>query len=446
MTAPTQPLWTLAEVQRACGAELNGTISGAAPISGFNIDSRRVQPGELFIALPGNLSDRHFLSAVSERDGHDFVAAAAEAGASAALVSTLQSASCAQLVVEDTLDALWALGATARSRLQGQAVAVTGSSGKTTAKSFMAAALSASASEGSLNNHLGVPLSLAATPRDARLAVFEVGTSSPGEIAPLARMVRPDVAVVLNVQHAHIGQFPDQAALRKEKLSLFEGLEEGGTAVLLDELARDWPQPTQLTFGLTPDADVRLINVQGDQATYQLRGRTVAAHVPGGGAHRALTLGAVLATALALEAEIEPALELSDELIPRGRGNELLRGGVVLIDDSYNANPASMSAALSALAARQGGRKLALLGEMLELGDEAGGHHESVARQAAGLDRAWLVGAGWAQPDAASADDALLDEVAGALNAGDHLLIKGSNKVFWAAGFVERLAGRLGDA
>jgi len=361
-----------------------------------------------------------------------------------------------QLRVEDTLDGLWALGAAARERLDCKVVAVTGSSGKTTTKALLADALGAFATAGSLNNHLGVPLSLALTPQDVSAAVYEIGTSHPGEIEPLAKLIRPDVAIVLNVHPAHAEYFLDQDDLKKEKLSIYKGLPERGHLIVEDLIdTRDLPETLHVTyFGSSEIADVRCLSVVDGQATYELAGNQVSAHVPGGGLHRAQSLGAVLAVLQVLGRDPDPALTLDDGLIPAGRGRLREVAGITLIDDSYNANPASMRAALAGLD-RSAGPTYAVLGEMLELGDDSERYHRALIDETLGLTGVICVGSGMkplyeALPEKLQygyytvADDTLLERLQGLLEPGDHILIKGSNRVFWKVNFVEQLAEKLG--
>ena len=451
-----EPLWRWLELCQA----LSLPNSNGPEVTGVGIDSRRIQPGELFVALKGDPGPRFNASSRSKRDGHDFVAQALERGAAGALVHEDLALDAPLLRVEDTLDGLWALARRRRKALRGEVVAVTGSSGKTTAKSLLGAALGAFAIPGSLNNHLGVPLSLANTPAGARAAVFEIGTNHPGEIEMLSRLVRPTTALVLNVHPAHIEFFSDIDALRKEKLSIYKGLERNGCLIVEESIARDeLPAALQvLTFGEGEGAHCRLLRCAGLRADYRLAGRELRSRVPGGGRHRALSLGAVLCVLHALGRNLQDACDLPDSLLPSGRGNERRCAGLWLIDDSYNANPVSMRAALLNLGGRSGrggevGRKIAVLGEMLELGADSAAHHEALAPACAGIDRIVAVGAGmeplWRKLPAeqrwlwrSRADDELMRRLLAELRGGDLVLLKGSNRVFWSVGF----ASRLGDA
>ena len=446
-------LWTWPELCKAVGAD---AVDGPA-VRGIDIDSRKLAPGELFVALNGDPGPRFPGARPSPRDGHDFLEAAFAAGAAGALVHRDAPGEGPRLVVGDTLDGLWDLGRAARARSMARVAAITGSSGKTTVKTFLAQALGAFATGGSLNNHLGVPLSLARTPADARFAVYEIGTNHPGEIAPLSRLARPDVAVVLNVHPAHIEFFEGIDALRREKLSIAEGLDPRGTLVCLDALDRTGLDAglRVMTFGEGAGADARLAAFDGRQATIATPSGTVRAKVPGGGTHRALSLTAVAAVLVAFDEDPRRLADVADDAVPAGRGNRIEAGEVTLIDDSYNANPASMSAALRDLAGQRGaGRRVALLGEMLELGEDSERLHVALAPLCARIDRVFCVGDGMRalhdrlEPErrfgfVESPDD--LDPVAltALLEPGDVVLLKGSNRVFWARDFAARLRDAL---
>lgn len=445
-------LWTWRELCRAVHVEqVNGP-----DVRGVSIDSRTLQPGDLFVALAGDPGPRFHTASRSDRDGHAYVPNALTHGAAGLLVSRRTYTGAPELVVPDTLDGLWDLGRASRARFSGQAVAVTGSSGKTTVKEFLAAALGCPAAQGSFNNYLGVPLTLARTPADAACAVYEIGTNHPGEIAPLARLVQPHVALILNVLPVHLEYFADAEALRREKLSIAEGLVGGGTLVLLDELTDDLAGDfRRIRFGRSPEADVRLLEY--DPATHVARmgwdDETLEARVPGGGEHRALSLTATVACLRALGRDPFRARDLGDALVPAGRGARRRVAGIEVIDDSYNANPVSMREALRDLHAATG-RRFALLGEMLELGIEGPKFHAALAGECIGLDGVVCVGEGMrALHDAlderqrlgwyASASDVDLEALARLFRNGDSVLIKGSNRVFWTHDFVSRLVDAL---
>ncbi|MEZ5561101.1 MAG: UDP-N-acetylmuramoyl-tripeptide--D-alanyl-D-alanine ligase [Pseudomonadales bacterium] len=449
----SEPLWRWREL---CAAlDLPGT--DGPEVKGICIDSRKGRPGDLFVALSGDPGARFNPSSRSERDGHDFVDAAVAAGAVGVLAHDGKARTVPQLQVQDTLDGLWALGRAGRARLRCPVVAVTGSSGKTTLKSFLSAALDAFATSGSLNNHLGVPLSLSLTPRHAQVAVYELGMNHPGEIAPLAMLTRPDVAVVLNVGLAHLENFSSPDGIRKEKLSIYKGLQDKGHLIVEDSVdVGDLPRTVALSrFGRHEDSRVQLVDAADGRARYRIRGTEILASVPGGGSHRAMTLAAVLCVLDVLGRDPSAALNLPQSLVPAGRGQEHRVQDITLIDDSYNANPASMAAALESLAARDAdGRRIAVLGEMLELGPEAAGLHRGLAASCSGIDQVLCVAdgmrplyeslpgsqrGGWFE----AADAVLLDSLAETLGPGDTVLVKGSNRVFWRVGFVEQLIERL---
>ncbi len=445
------PLWRWRELCAALGLP----PADGPDIGGVAIDSRTIRPGDLFIALPGDPGPRFHASSRSGRDGHDFVAHAQRNGAAGALVHRDVAANLPLLFTEDTLDGLWAIGRARRAELTGDVVAVTGSSGKTTAKTLLKAALGAFATEGSLNNHLGVPLSLARTPRGEGTAVYEIGTNHPGEIAPLAKLVRPSVAVVLNVHPAHAGFFADMDALRIEKLSIYKGLKDKGVLVVDESVGLDGlPDGLHtLTFGTGAGCHARLLTHAGQRAEYRLDGHAITARVPGGGRHRARLIGALLCVLSALRRDPAPALGLPDSLVPAGRGSVSVAGGVTLVDDSYNANPESMKAALRQLADANG-RRVAVLGEMLELGAAGPAYHAGLAPHCESVDLVVAVGEGikplfeCLRPEqrwlwCAQADDTLLRHLVNELHPGDRVLVKGSNRVFWACRFTARLREAL---
>lgn len=446
-------IWTWQEACDALG------LAGAGPdIRGVSIDTRTLDPGDLFIALRGDPGPHFHTASRSDRDGHAFVADAQRRGAAAAMTHRPTGTDLPELRVSDTLDGLWQLGRAARQRLSAPVFAVTGSSGKTTVRAFLSTALGIDAVAGSLNNFWGVPLSLARTPRSARAAVFEIGTNHPGEIEPLARLVAPDVALVLNVRPAHLEFFDSIEALQREKLSICAGLAADGVAVLPDDLSRyALPrQTTTVTFGQSVQADVQLTDYRDAQrvACFRIEGRDVSAIVPGGGVHRAISLAAVLACLHAAQLPLDGALTLTDDAVPRGRGSRLGAAGITVIDDSYNANPASMAAALTTLATEPAPRTIAILGEMLELGPDSASYHRNLAASCSGIDHVVCVGTGmralWeALParqqlmHAESVAELQIDALVTHLRPGDVVLVKGSNRVFWQHGFVDALRHQL---
>ncbi|MDA1074674.1 MAG: Mur ligase family protein [Proteobacteria bacterium] len=445
-------LWNWADLVAA----VNGRAGDVAPpaLDGVAIDSRLAVPGDLFVALTGDPGPRFNVGYRSNRDGHDYVAAAFANGAAAALVHRQVDAPVPQILVKDTLDGLWDLGRAARQRFHQPVLAVTGSSGKTTCKAMLSAALGGFATSGSLNNHLGVPLSLARTPADAVCAIYEIGTNHPGEIAPLSRLARPDVAIVLNVHLAHAANFASRADIEVEKLSISSGLQENSHLIIEESLALPEGPWEIIRFGTSAGADVRLLNYAGDLASYSVFGREVSARVPGGGLHRATTLAAVIAAVHAAGSDVACATDLADAVLPEGRGTSEMIAGVRLVDDSYNANPSSIRASITSWAAQPGDRHIAVVGEMLELGPDSAAHHRDLAVVCAGLDLVFCVGAGAHDTHKAlpsdqaagyfdRADADLLDALMGVLQPGDSVLLKGSNRVFWKSGFADKLRARI---
>ena len=418
-----------------------GTASRGFPISGISIDTRTVKPGDLFVALQG------------ARDGHDFVAEALAKGAAGALVSRPMPGNV--LLVEDTLAALGRLGTAARARSRARIVAVTGSVGKTTTKEMLRRCLAGfgtvHAAEASFNNYIGVPLTLARMPRDADFAVFEIGTNHPGEIAPLASMVRPHVAIITCVDRAHLGLMGSEAAIAIEKASIFSALAPGGIAVLPADTVHD----AILQAAVPAGARVVAFGEQGTARLVALENRadscTVQAEIgderadfvlAAPGAHMARNALAVLAAASALGLKLSRAAAALDGFAPyagRGARREVtLPGGagILLLDESYNASGASMRAALAVLAL-QPGRHVAVLGDMLELGEAAAAEHEGLRSDVlAGADLVFTCGemmrrlfdtlpAEKQGGHAAAASD-LAPPVTAALRQGDAVLVKGS--------------------
>ena len=443
------PLWRWPEVASA----LTGSAQPGPDIVAVRVDSRLIEAGDLFVALPGDPGPRFNPSYRSEVDGHDFVAAAQANGAVGAVVhrSVDGTGDFPLIQVDDTYDALWELGKAGRSRLAGVAVAVTGSSGKTTAKRFLQAALDAYAPPGSFNNHIGVPLALINTPALSRAAVYEIGTNHPGEIQPLAELAAPDMAIVLNVHTAHIENFSSWQALKNEKLSIFNAIDDKSSCVSEDVLEVGFG----FCFGKTGSAHARLVDLQHDLARIDLFGETHSVRVPGGGEHRATTAAATLLCAKLLDFDLAPALDLPDDVIPQGRGNLVAAGRHIVVDESYNANPQSMAAAIGSFRRADVPQKLVIIGEMLELGEAAPGAHMELAPLLVEFDEVICVGAGTRELAAklgvrwfADAGDELLQATVRTVSqfeAGAGIMVKGSNRVFWAERFVSRLADDLNN-
>ena len=361
---------------------LGGTMTRPFHATGVSIDTRTLQPGDLFVALQ-----------TGHGDGHEHVADALAHGAAGAMVHRQHDLpdDAALVVVGDTLAGLTALGAYARKRFTGSVIAVTGSVGKTTTKEMLRAILSASgrthAASSSYNNHWGVPLTLARMPPDSDYAVIEIGMNHPGEIAPLAMLAGPDVAVITNVEAAHIGHMGSLEAIADEKASIAQGVLQGGTVVLPE----DSPQLARLADRVGPLRTAcfgcaNLIATQedahGTDVTARIGDRVLQFRVGAPGRHMAMNAVAALTAAHAVGADIEAgAAQLAGFAPLSGRGSRdaILGGRATLLDESYNASSASVRAALSVLALTPARRRVAILGDMLELGDHSRSEHEALA-------------------------------------------------------------------
>jgi len=451
-------LWTSAEIAAATG----GTASTDFTATGVTFDSREVGPGDLFVALKGETSD-----------GHKFLDQSSERGASGAVVSVTTPHP--HVLVADTMAALEDLARAARARTAAKIIGVTGSVGKTSTKEALFAALercapgAAHRSVKSYNNHTGVPLSLARMPAETRFGVFEMGMNHAGELAHLTTLVRPHVAMVTAIAPAHTAFFPDESAIADAKGEIFAGLEPGGTAIIpFDSPHRDRliaaarPYAARIvTFGLEEGADVQAIETMrseggGTFVTARLGERELSFTVSQPGMHWVSNALAILAAVDAVGGDLALAgLALAELGGLAGRGARLtvpVGGGTALvIDESYNANPSSMRATLAVLATEKASRKLAVLGEMRELGDGSDAYHAALAGPVieAGVEQVILVGEAMAAlanalegrvefvhvPDAAAARDRLLAILA----PGDAVLIKGSNGV----GLAKLVAGLM---
>jgi len=447
MTTVRAPLWTSFDAAVATG----GKTSGRWVARGVSIDTRTLEPGDLFVALTGE-----------NRDGHEFAAEALKKGAAAALVSRQPPGvldDSPLLMVNDTQAGLEGLGRAARARSKARIVAVTGSAGKTTTKEMLRLILARSgavaASAASYNNHWGVPLSLARMPLESAFGVFEIGMNHAGEIRSLVKFVRPHVAVVTTIAPAHLEHFGTVEAIADAKAEIFEGIEPGGTAILpaenphFDRLmahAKASGVSNILAFGKSTSADARLLSAttQGDgQNVLATIGKMrLAFSVSAAGGHIAMNAIAALLAARELGADVaRGADELADFAALKGRGARFLAGGLEVIDESYNANPASMAAAIELLAKaepKRGGRRIAALGDMRELGPDSASLHKALARNlaAARADLVFLCGlnmrALWSALPAktrghyAETSSELAPEMMRTLKAGDVVLVKGS--------------------
>jgi UDP-N-acetylmuramoyl-tripeptide--D-alanyl-D-alanine ligase len=446
-------LWTMDAMAAAMRAERAGSLP--AELSGVSIDSRTAGKGDAFFAIQGE-----------NRDGHEFVDSALKAGAALAVVANSQRerfAGAPLLVVRDVLAALRDLGRATRARSQGRVIAVTGSVGKTGTKEALRLALSADgethASVASYNNHWGVPLSLARWPASSKYAVFEIGMNHAGEITPLTKLVRPHIAIVTGIEPVHLEFFGSLEKIADAKAEIFSGIEAGGAAVLnrdnaqfarLASAAKAVGVQRVVSFGEDSSAEARLLRVslQPDSSTVEasILGQQVTYKLGTPGRHIVLNSLAVLAAASLAGADLALAALALNNLKPvGGRGARAYLtvpgGSALLVDESYNANPASMRAAIAVLGQTpvgKHGRRIAVLGDMLELGPAGADLHSGLAQsiEAAGVDLVFCSGplmrtlwealpsrarGGYAET-AAGLEPLVLE----AIRAGDAVMVKGS--------------------
>ncbi|MFL5016546.1 MAG: UDP-N-acetylmuramoylalanyl-D-glutamyl-2,6-diaminopimelate--D-alanyl-D-alanine ligase [Rhizobium sp.] len=448
-------LWTTEDMIAAMAGRPFGTPPEG--ITGISIDSRSIAPGEAFFAIKGD-----------RVDGHDYASMAMANGASLLVVSEARLPAMGRLtvpmiVVEDVLAALGRLGLASRERSKAQIIAVTGSVGKTTTKEMLRHVLSPSgkvhASVASFNNHWGVPLTLARMPEDTDYGVFEVGMNHPGEIRPLVAMIRPDVAIITTIAPAHLGNFKNIKEIAAAKAEIFEGLEPGGHVVLnrdndqfnfLDRTAQSHGIEHIHSFGQHAKAEFRLAEFNGSDENSTLwltiGGETLEVALGAPGRHIAENALAALGVVRIVGADMQKAIEALATLKPeKGRGKRhrlsIGSGSFTLIDESYNANPASMRAAIALLAASEPtgrGRRIAVLGDMLEMGDYAQKVHTDLAVPllAAGIEHVWLAGAEMATlkeslPESVHVEyrentSELTDYVLNSVAPGDVLMVKSS--------------------
>lgn len=432
--------WTLATVAAATGGIVDG--DPAMPVCAVSTDSRSVQPGTVFVALRG-----------PNHDGHDHAGGAVSAGAVAALVERGTHPNVVPRVdVADTATALRDLAACRRAELDLPVVAVTGSTGKTSTKDLLAAAIpGAWASPRSYNNEVGVPLTVLSTPAAADALVVEVGSRGIGHIRWLMPAIRPTVAVITNIGLVHLETFGSRDAIADGKWELVEGLAAGSTAALPDDeprLRRPHPGPT-VTFGISEGASVRIGELTADtqgRPTFALSvaGRRYPVKLAMSGSHNALNAAAALAAAMAIG--VAPGLAVERMATAAGSAwrMEVHRGRYTVVNDAYNANPTSMEAALRSVGAMPG-RAYAVLGEMAELGPATAEEHDRIGRLAAELGFGCVVTVG---PDHGLAEAAggwnvddpegAFDAITGRIGDGDTVLVKASRSVG-----LEELAERL---
>lgn len=451
----THALWTADEAATATA----GVASGHWKVSGVSIDSRTVKPGDLFVALDG-----------PRFDGHDYVAQALAKGAAAAMVHRVPphvGTDAPLLGVDDTVEGLRDLARRSRLRATAGVIGITGSVGKTGSKEALLAALNAQAptfaTQGNLNNHIGVPLTLARMPRDTAYAVIEMGMNHAGEIAPLSRLAEPDVAIITTIEPVHIENFKNIEGIADAKSEIFAGMGPRGTAVLF----RDNPHYARLvgnaraqglgriwSFGEHADADARLLDCSlhatASAATASIRGEVIQYSLGAPGKHWVINSLAVLLAVKAIGADVTAAARALGRIQPgKGRGARQrialhtanTPGAITLIDESYNASPPSVRAALAVLGRLDtdgAGRRIAVLGDMLELGDIGAREHRALAAAIldADIDRVFACGplsahlyealparlrAGYAADS-----DGLAPLVVQALHPGDVVMVKGS--------------------
>ncbi|MEZ2132311.1 MULTISPECIES: UDP-N-acetylmuramoylalanyl-D-glutamyl-2,6-diaminopimelate--D-alanyl-D-alanine ligase [unclassified Sinorhizobium] len=417
-------LWTSEDMITAMAGRPFGSLPEG--ITGISIDSRSITPGEAFFAIKGD-----------RVDGHDYASMAMANGASLLVVSEARLPAMGRLtvpmiVVDDVLAALGRLGVAARDRSSAKIIAVTGSVGKTTTKEMLRHMLAPSgkvhASVASFNNHWGVPLTLARMPEDTDFGIFEVGMNHPGEIIPLVQMIRPHIGIITTIAPAHLGNFSSIKEIAAAKAEIFEGLVAGGHVILnrdndqfnfLERAAQAVGVEHVHSFGQHAKADFRLAEFNGadESSTLWLTigGDTMEVAIGAPGRHIAENALAALGAVKLVGADLGKAIDTLATLKPekgRGRRHKLAigNGSFTLIDESYNANPASMRAAIALLAASEPsrGRRIAVLGDMLEMGDYAQKLHADLAGPllAAGIEYAWLAG-----PEMASLRESLPDSV-----------------------------------
>jgi len=447
----TQPLWTAQEILKATGGACG---RNEWVVNGVAIDSRAVKAGDLFIAIVG-----------PNNDGHDYVRQALEMGAVAAIVAhPVEGVTGPLVIVEDTQTAMENLGQAARARTNAKIIAVTGSVGKTGTKEALAHILSDQGEThwavGSFNNHWGVPLSLARMRADTEYGIFELGMNHAGELTPLSKMVQPHVAIITTIAAAHMEFFDSLDDIARAKAEIFQGLLPHGVALingdipetdlLISEAKRLNVQNIRL-FGSSDGADIHLEDVtiksQFSDVSATLEGHKLDFHLPVPGRHWVQNMLSVLGAVHYVGADVEQAVfSLQSIKAPSGRGVQLKLkskdgGDYRLIDESYNASPIAMQAAfkvLGKLDVHEQGRRIAILGDMRELGDQANEIHRSLLNDLLEnhVDMVYASGPHMKhlfealprnmQAGYATSSDGLVTVVLSAVRRGDVVLIKGS--------------------
>ncbi len=383
-------IWDSNDAEQATG----GSSTKNWQASGVCIDSRKIQKGDLFIAIIGE-----------NQDGHKYVASALEKGAAAAIVNFVPedvAQDAPLLVVEDTTEALWDLAKFSRERMKAKVIAVTGSVGKTSTKEMLAAALSGQGrvyyTEGNLNNHYGLPLSMSRVVKDTNYCVFELGMNHPGEISPLSVLAQPDVAIITTVEAVHLQYFESVEQIADAKAEIFDGVKTGGAVILnrdnphfekLKALAASKGIERKFCFGRAQKSDFKLLeykdSLEGGEVKVVCKDRELTYKIGIAGEHQALNSLAVLAAIDSVGGDIKKAAKQFENFSAKdGRGKRYHLNGITIIDDCYNASPASVSAALKVLGGVKkhcGGRAVAILGDMFELGDDASQMHAALQKK-----------------------------------------------------------------
>jgi len=450
-----QSLWTKEDVSMATKGLPSGMMSNGWLAKGVSIDSRTCLPGDMFIALSG-----------TNFDGHNYVSDALASGAVAAIVSRIPEGlenSPALVVVKDSNQALIDLARFARARTSAKIIGITGSVGKTTTKDGLTAALSVCGNThstiGNLNNHIGAPLTLSRLPNNAVYSVIELGMNHSGELNEISTLSQPDIAVITNIEAVHLENFDSVYGIADAKSEIFAGLGNTGTAILnrdnvyfayLSSIAAEYGVSRVLSFGADPDSYSRLISMEniagGSDVTAEVNGQTIKYRLNTPGRHQVKNSLAILAVVASLEADVVSAsAELANITAPLRRGRHYKvtssKGEFIVIDDSYNASPASMRASFEVLASAtsvSSGRKVAVLGDMLELGPDSRKIHAGLAQHLTTnkIDQVFTAGTLMSELDKAlpkymrgghrNTPEELLPIVMQSIRDGDVVLVKGS--------------------